>query len=136
MINIFLDSDVLLDIVLQRKPHFQDSADVFALCDYNNYQGFTSVHSLLNVHYVAKKVHGEQMTRIALQKILARINVITESGTFIHEALKSTFKDFEDAVQYFAALSANADYIITRNIRDYQNSAIPVLTAEIFLSTL
>lgn len=64
------------------------------------------------------------------------ISIVEVDETIIDLALQSDFIDFEDAVQYFAAKSVNADFIITRNIKDYKNSAIPVLTAEQFLNTL
>jgi len=67
---------------------------------------------------------------------MEKLSIVTENDTLIHEALKSPFNDFEDAVQYYAAVTANADYIITRNTKDYKHADIPALTAEQFLQTL
>jgi len=136
MSKLFFDSDTILDILLQRQPYFEASADLFKICGEGNHQCFASVHSIINVHYIAKKVHGEHNTRRSLQMLTKVIAVFEENNFHIQQALSSSFTDFEDAVQYHAAVSANADYIITRNTKDYTHSAIPVLTAEQFLNTL
>lgn len=132
---LFIDSDIILDIILQRKPHFQASADLLNICSSKKITGYTSVHSILNVHYLAKKIHGERLTRSAIEEITKIIAIISEDSTLIFKALTSDFSDFEDAVQYYAALSANAEVIITRNIKDYKNSVLPVFTAEQFLNS-
>lgn len=136
MITLFVDSDILLDIILLRQPFFGASAEILELPNAYAAKCFASVHSILNVHYSAKKMHGEQITRYALKTLMEKLSIVTENDTIIQEALNSPFTDFEDAVQYYAALSINADYIITRNTKDYTHSTIPVLTAEQFLQTL
>jgi predicted nucleic acid-binding protein len=136
MSKLFFDSDIILDILLQRQPHFEASADLFKICGEEKHQCCASVHSILNVHYIAKKIHGEHNTRKSLQMLTKVIDVVEENNSHIQQALSSSFTDFEDAVQYYAAVSAKADFIITRNIKDYTHSAIPVLTAEQFLQTL
>jgi len=136
MITLFVDSDILLDIILLRQPFFGASAEILELPNNNLFKCIASVHSILNVHYSAKKMHGEQTTRLALKTLMEKLSLVAENDTLIHEALDSAFTDFEDAVQYYAAQSADANYIITRNIKDYKHSTIPVLTAEQFLQTL
>lgn len=136
MIILFVDSDILLDILLLRQPHFGASAEILELPNTNAIKCVASVHSILNVHYLAKKIHGEQNTRHAIQMLMEKLSIVAENDSLIYEALKSNFTDFEDAVQHEAAASAKADYIITRNKKDYKHSAIPVLTAEEFLHTL
>ncbi|MBV8390616.1 MAG: PIN domain-containing protein [Mucilaginibacter sp.] len=134
--NIFIDSDILLDVFLNRYPHYESSADVLLLSDNRNYNCSTSVHALLNVHYIAKRSFGEKNARNAIKSLTERLSVVTEDIKIVDDALASDFSDFEDAVQYYAAASNSADVIITRNIKDYKQSTIPVLTAEQFLRTL
>lgn len=136
MIILFVDSDILLDIILFRQPFFGASAEILELPGAHTIKCIASVHSILNVHYSAKKVHGEQATRLALKTLMEKLSIVAENDRLIYDALDSSFTDFEDAVQYHAAVSANANYIITRNTKDYTHSAIPVLTAEQFLQTL
>jgi predicted nucleic acid-binding protein len=130
MTILFIDSDIILDILLERQPFFGAAAE---LLENESFQCFTSVHSLLNVHYFTKKKFGEQVTRNALRLLLQRLKIASEDSSHIHQALTSDFSDFEDAVQYFAASNIKADFIITRNTKDYKHSAIPVLTAGQFL---
>jgi predicted nucleic acid-binding protein len=136
MRSIFLDSDILLDLILERDPFYEWSLGIFFLIDKKHFSGCTSVHALLNVHYLAKKSFGEKNARAAIKVIGSKLSIITENSQTINQAIESNFADFEDAVQYYTAKSVNADFIVTRNIKDYKESTIPVLTAEQFLRTL
>ena len=133
---LFIDSDVLLDSILIRMPHFNSSIELIELGKGSNYFLCTSVHSLLNIHYAVKKVFGEKVARQSVSVLTKKLDIINEDINTVQQAVDSTFSDFEDAVQYYAAISAKADVIITRNIKDYKQSTIPVLTAEQFLRTL
>ncbi|GGH23189.1 PIN domain-containing protein [Mucilaginibacter phyllosphaerae] len=133
---LFIDSDILLDTILIRQPHFNYSAEVVKLADNNAYTLCASVHSLLNIHYATKRAFNEALARQAILVLTERLNIIKEDAALIKQAAGSDFSDFEDAVQYYAAKSAGADAIITRNIKDYKQATIPVFTAEQFLRTL
>jgi predicted nucleic acid-binding protein len=133
--NIFLDSDVILDVLLKRPGFYLPAANLLAAARINNLQLFTSSVVFVNVNYFLEKF--DRVNRVTLLKGLRSIISIVEvGGAVIDKALDSDLTDFEDAIQYYAALSAKADAIITRNIKDYKNTTIPVLTAEQFLNTL
>ena len=132
----FIDSDILLDVFLNRFPYYESSADVLMLGESGYYKCCTSVHALLNVHYIAKKSFGEKKARAAIKSLSEKFSIILEDINIVEKAIESDFADFEDAVQYYAAISAKADVIITRNTKDYKQASIPVLTAEQFLKTL
>lgn len=135
MKNIFLDSDVILDVLLKRPGFYLPAANLLAAARINNLQLFTSSVVFVNVNYFLEKF--DRVNRVTLLKGLRSIISIVEvGGAVIDKALDSDLTDFEDAIQYYAALSAKADAIITRNIKDYKNTTIPVLTAEQFLNTL
>ena len=135
MKNIFLDSDVILDVLLKRPGFYLPAANLLAAARINNLQLFTSSVVFVNVNYFLEKF--DRVNRVTLLKGLRSIISIVEvGGVVIDKALDSDMTDFEDAIQYYAALSAKTDAIITRNIKDYKNTTIPVLTAEQFLNTL
>jgi predicted nucleic acid-binding protein len=136
MKSIFIDSDILLDILLDRRPFYDWAMGVFLLVDEKKFLGYTSVYSLLNIHYLAKKRTGEKAARASIKLLTSKLKIITEDISIVDKAIESDFSDFEDAVQYHAAMSVNADFIVTRNLKDYKQSIIPVLTAEQFLRTL
>ena len=138
MRSIFIDSDILLDIILERHPYYEWALGILLLVDQDQkaYSACTSVHSLLNAHYLTKKYSGEKSARNSIRLLVNKLDIITEDRKIVENALASGFSDFEDAVQYHAAISVKADVIITRNIKDYKQSTIPVLTAEQFLRSL
>jgi predicted nucleic acid-binding protein len=133
--KVFLDSDIILDVLLKRPGFYLPAANLIALAGRNQVIFITSPVAFLNVHYFLDKF--DKANKLPLLKGLRKVVSIIEVGeAIIDAALKSDFTDTEDAVQYLAAKSANADYIITRNIKDYKQSTLPILTAEQFLNTL
>ncbi len=136
MSTIFIDSDVLLDVILDRTIHYKFSSQILLLADRSGYYCCTSVHTVLNVHYVTKKYLGIEDADEAIELLVDKLHILTEDANIVKLAMASNFSDFEDAVQYYTAKNANADIIITRNIKDYKQSDIPVLTPEQFLKKL
>lgn len=135
MIKIFLDSDIILDALLRRDPFYLSAANIMALMYHKQIRVVTSSVVFVNVHYfLNKSIPANKM--LLLKELRNSIAIINVGENIIDQALNSEFSDFEDAVQYFAAKSIKADFIITRNTKDYKHSTIPVLTAEQFLRTL
>ncbi|MBL4677947.1 MAG: PIN domain-containing protein [Mucilaginibacter sp.] len=134
--KLFIDSDILLDTVLIRIPFFDDSLKVTSLAGDERFICSTTVHCLLNVHYLAKKKYGERLARQSVAALAKKMKIVIEDGETINRAVESDFIDFEDAVQYYAAINGECDVIITRNTKDYKQATIPVLTAEEFLRQL
>jgi predicted nucleic acid-binding protein len=133
--KIFLDSDVILDGLLERPVFDLPAMNIFTLAYQRQIQIVTSPVAFVNVNYFLNKFDSNNRS-ILLNKLRSIISIITIGEPIIDLALKSNFPDFEDAVQYYTAISANADVIVTRNIKHYKQSTIPVLTAEQFLRTL
>jgi len=135
MIKVFLDSDIILDAILRRVPFYLAAINLMELAHNNRIKIYTSAVAFVNVNYFLNKAKIENRIDVLIQ-LRSILDIIEVNAIIIDQALSSTFTDFEDAVQFYAATSANADSIITRNIKDYTHSAIPVLTAEQFLQTL
>jgi predicted nucleic acid-binding protein len=135
MRKIFIDSDIMLDAALHREPFYLYAANLLELCYESRLKAITSPTAFINTHYFLNKF--SPLTKMESLKRLRSIVSITEINEIIIDlAFNSTFTDFEDAVQFYTAKNAGADIIITRNIKDYKHSTIPVLTAEQFLRTL
>jgi predicted nucleic acid-binding protein len=134
MIKAFVDSDVVLHALLRREPFYLPAINLLDLAHGSKIELCISSIAFVNVNYFLRKASLNNRIEhlVRLRSIMPVINV---HENIIDLALKFSFTDFEDAVQYYAAVSADADYIITRNIKDYTHSAIPVLTAEQFLQT-
>jgi predicted nucleic acid-binding protein len=133
--KIFLDSDVILDMLLKRPGFYLPSANIIALAYERRINAVTSSVAFVNVHYFLDKYDRNNKFQL-LTRIRSVISILEVGETVIDLALKSGLNDFEDTVQYYTALKANVDFIITRNIKDYKQSTIPVLTPDQFLTIL
>jgi len=131
--RIFLDSDIILDVFLNRVPFLFHSVQVFRLVQNQLVDGFTSPMIIGNTHYISTKELGKTETLAKLKNFRIFFKILPTNQTHIDSALNSGFPDFEDAIQYFSALDQSIDFIITRNKKDFGKSIIPVMTAEEFI---
>ncbi len=135
MKKIFLDSDIILDALLKRPGFYLPAMNIINLAYQLHFKAITSSVAFVNVHYFLDKFDRANKFQLLID-LRSIVSIIEIGETTIDLALKSGFSDFEDAVQCYAAMGAKADIIITRNIKDYKQSTITVLTAEQFLRTL
>jgi predicted nucleic acid-binding protein len=136
MNRIFLDTNVLLDLLGERVPFFDSIAKVATLADQKKLAIIVSPLSFTTINYVLNKYESSESVLIKLRKFKIICEVCELNEETIDKALNSNFKDFEDAVQYFTALQSNCSIIITRNGKDFKNSTIPIMTAEEYLSSI
>lgn len=134
--RLFLDSDVLLDMFLKREPFFFHTQILLIECIKGNIELRTSSLVIANIVYVLRKQVGILKAKENLKNLFNSAKVLPFEFDAIETAISSDITDFEDAIQFHIAQKHNCDAIITRNIKDYKNSTIPVLTAEQFLNTL
>lgn len=134
--QVLLDSDVILDLVLRREPHFSDALELFRAIAEEQFTPFVTATSLLNVNYFAKKEKGRAFALIEIEKLLSLLSVCSTEASAFKRALTSPIEDFEDAVQHESALIHNLSAIITRNSKDFKNSKIPVYSPAGFLEVL
>ncbi len=133
--KIFIDADVFLDTVLERKPHSNYSNKIISLCELNEIQGFTSSLVIANVYYILKKISNRNKAIQAINKIRSIIKVLSFTNKEIGESISAEFLDFEDGVQYFIAVNNKVDRIITRNVKDFRKATIGVLTPKEYLQS-
>ena len=134
MTKIFLDTNVILDLLGQRIPFYDSIAKVATLADQKKIMLVASPLSFTTVEYILNKFESSESVLNKLRKFKIICKVCSVDEEIIEKGLNSDFKDFEDAVQYFTALQANCAMIITRNGKDFKNSIIPVMTAEEYIS--
>jgi len=136
MKKIFIDTDIFLDTILDRKPHAEFSNELLSLCEQNEITAFTSCLVIANIYYIINKIANYQKAVQAIGKIRSLVSVLPFSDKEIGESLNAEFRDFEDGVQYFIAVNHKIDCLVTRNTKDYQKANISVLTPKEFLQTL
>lgn len=137
MKKLFIDSDILIDLLAQRKGFYSHALKLLELITSGKMKGYTSPIVIANVHYILLKYSLNKVeSRNAIRKIRKILSILAIDEQIIDVSIESNFEDFEDAIQYEAAKKNNIDFIITRNLKDYVKSSIPVFTAEDFLLLL
>jgi predicted nucleic acid-binding protein len=137
MTDLFIDTDVIIDFLIDRKPYSREAAIIFTLIEQKKLKGYASSLTFSNLYYVLRKFesHKKVISKLdSLSKILVILKVEEQT---IKTALASGFLDFEDGIQYYCASEyKKIDVIITRNTKDYKNSEIPVMTPGDYLITV
>jgi predicted nucleic acid-binding protein len=133
METVFVDTNIIIDLLARREPFYKDAQDLFTLSDNRKIHLCISSLSFANAYYSIVRHHKEVDAKIYLAKFKVLVTVFPLEDKAIELALASNFEDFEDALQYFTALDHRADIIITRNKKDFKNSEIPVMTAGEFM---
>jgi len=134
--SVFLDTNIVLDLFGKRDPFYLDAARIATLADHGEIQLFTSPLSFATVHYFLTKFESSSISLNKLQKLRAICKISPVDESSIDKSLSSEFSDFEDGIQYYSALSASCDVIITRNGRDFKHAEIPVMSPLEFLNSL
>lgn len=136
MTNVFVDNDVILDVLIDRLPFNADANKVFQFAETGRITLMTSPLCVANTHYVISKKIGNANSKSVLASVLKLITVVDMPASVVRNAFASKVTDFEDALQVETAMHFGADLILTRNIKDFRNSPIPVLTPSQFLATV
>ena len=134
--RVYLDTNVMLDLLGEREPFYNSIAQIATLADQKKLQIVVSPISFATVNYFLSKFEGISVAKDKLRKfkVLCEISIIDE--TIIEKGLNSNFEDFEDSLQYFCAVDSECEVIITRNAKDFKNSLLPVMSAEEFIKSI
>ena len=133
MKNLFIDADVILDLLLERIPFHEPASELFARVENGKYNGHTSTIVIANLHYLIEKAESKNVADRGILKLLKLLFIIPIQKDDFINSLNSSFNDFEDGAQYYASLRSNMDFIITRNIKDDRHSKIKVLNPHEFI---
>ncbi len=133
MDRIFIDTDISLDLLSERLPHYAHAAQLFTLADKEKLELYVSSLSFSNLNYLLSRQYSQKNARRILNKFKVLVHVLSVDEKIIDLALNSEFKDFEDAIQYYTAIENNLDTLITRNLKDYKHANITIITAEDYL---
>lgn len=127
MRRVLFDTNVLLDVLLEREPHHETSAAALELVARGEVEGFLAAHAVTTLAYLLERETGAARTRALLTELLARMRVAAVTEAVVHRALASELRDFEDAVCVAAAEEAGIAVIVTRNLKDFAGSRVPAL---------
>ncbi|MEQ9165485.1 MAG: PIN domain-containing protein [Fulvivirga sp.] len=135
MDKILVDTNIVLDLLAKRESFFIEAQELFTLSDKKKIKLFVSSLTFANTYYVLSQSLKIENARKILRKFKVLVEVLPMDDKIIDSSLDSDFNDFEDAIQYYSAIENDLDLIITRNLKDFKQSKIPVLTAKDYLAT-
>ena len=128
-----IDTNVIIDVLCKREPFYEDSLSVFECCEYKTVSGYISALTVMNTVYIMRKDLNTEKIVDILSRLLDVFMILDLKTIDLVRALELNFKDYEDGVQCFSAVKVNADYIITRNTKDFKDSPIPAVTPAEFI---
>jgi len=136
MEKVFVDTDVCIDLLSQRKPFNNIAEILFSMADKDLIKIFVSSLSFANIDYVLRSQYSANNSRQIIAKFKTLVTVLPVDSKTIELAIVSDFNDFEDAIQYSCAIENNLTTIITRNVKDYKKATIKIVTPEIYISSV
>jgi predicted nucleic acid-binding protein len=136
MKRILFDTNVVLDVLLDRQPHVEASAAAWAAVETGRSKGMLAAHAVTTIHYLVRKAMGNIKATQIISSILRVFEVAIVDGAVIQEALQLPFSDFEDAVTAVAARLAGCECIVTRDPKGFRGSPVPSVTPEAVMPLL
>lgn len=128
MRKIFIDTNILLDVILHRADFYQQAAAIWADCESRKVQGYVSAISLNNMHYIIRKMVAPDVALEYVRLVLNVFSIVPLDESILRLAVDLPQKDFEDAIQTFSAVQIKADCIVTRDKSHFSNHYMPVIS--------
>lgn len=128
MRKIFIDTNILLDVILHRADFYQQAAAIWADCESRKVQGYVSAISLNNMHYIMRKMVAPYVALEYVRLVLNVFSIVPLDESILRLAVDLPQKDFEDAIQTFSAVQIKADCIVTRDKSHFSNHYMPVVS--------
>ena len=137
MKKLFIDTNIVIDLLSRREPFFEEAAELFSLADKKQIELSVSSLTIANTSYALLRQMDSNKAKSVLRKLRLILNILPLDDKIIGLALNDeTFSDFEDGLQYFTAIEDEQELIITRNLKDFKNSKLPTMTAKQFIETI
>ena len=133
MTRLFLDTNIVVDLLEGREPFCYDAAQLFTMAHDKRVELLVSPMTFSTASFLLRK-HGSEGVRNLLSNLRQLVRVTISDERTVDDSIASQFKDFEDAMQYYTALNAKAEIIITRNGKDFTASKLPVMTATEYIA--
>jgi len=135
-VRVLFDTNVILDHLLAREPYVKAAEQLLSLVDVGRIEGVICATTATTIHYLLAKHLGAEAARRHLEILLDLLDVAEVNRAVLLRALRTEFSDYEDAVSHEAAVAADADVIVTRNLRDFSSARLPVLSPDELLAVL
>lgn len=134
--KVLFDTNIILDVLLDRQPFSEGAAQLMSMVESSEMQGFLCATTVTTIHYLMAKSLGAKSAIKHIRLLLSLFEIAPVNRVVVENALECNFSDYEDAVIVEAARHAGLEYIITRNIKDFKKSSMPVYTPSGFIQVL
>ena len=134
MKKIFLDTNILLDVLLDRSPYVHPAQVIWSLAEKKKIRAAVSALSLRNVFFIIKKLSSSEKGYKAVETLVDLFQIVEVGSKMIQKALEIRLPDFEDAIQYYAALKFRAGVMISRDRSGFKASRIPIMDSAEFVA--
>lgn len=135
--KVLIDTNILVDVIARREPFWKSSNEILELCRKNTLSGFVSTRAFCDLFYVLRKSLSVKERKDTIKWIRGYLDTVIITNQIVDDALENdAISDFEDAIQYACAESVDADYIVTRNIKDYGKAEIRAISPEELLKLM
>lgn len=137
MKKLFLDTNIVLDLLAKRDPFYSEAAILFSMADKKKIRLSVSALTFATVNYILSRQNSAEDAKMILRKLRLLVDVVSLDEKVLDLSLNDNdFTDFEDALQHYSAVENGTNIIITRNLKDYQKAQLPVMTAAQFLNSI
>ena len=133
--KVLIDTNIALDILLKRQD-YPNAEVIYSLAEKSKIACYISASAITDIFFLSKKDLGKKPAKEALKTLLSVFKPAAVTDSHIYKALDLAWDDFEDSVQYIVGESFAADYIVTRNAKDYSSGSITAVSPEDFLKTI
>lgn len=128
--KILFDTDVVLDVLLDRTPFAETGLLLFDRVEQKAIQGYLCATTITNIYYIARPRVGKSVALNRIRELLGIFEIALVNGSVLEMAVEGNFSDFEDGVLYESARRVGAEFIVTRNASDFENAEIPVYSPD------
>ena len=132
--KVLIDTNVLLDVFLARPGLCESSTAIWSLAEKEKIHACVSAISFNNVHYIAMRYHSRELADEAVATMRDSFKCVDQTMQIINQSIDAKWKDFEDTIQFFSTVHAEADIIITRNVGDFPKEGMAVMNPEDFIT--
>lgn len=131
--KILIDTNIVLDMLLGREPFEKSSTKVFEQAENGKVEAFLTANSITDIVYILRKKYDKEKIRDAVLELMKFIKIVSVTSKDINKAFDYLFTDYEDALQTQCAIKIKADYIVTRNVKDFKNGSVKAITPDKFI---
>ncbi len=128
--RILFDTNIILDVLLNRKEFVETSANLVGMVENNNLDGYLCATTITTLDYLISKAINRKQAKIEIQKLLTLFKIADVNSIVLKLSIDSEFGDFEDAVQYYSGEHCEVEGLVTRNTKDYKNTVLPIYTPD------